>query len=138
MFAKWIGVGPAASWLALATGAIVVAACAAVLLRRAAVQFPEYLDAAVLMMLMPLLSPQGWDYVLLISTPAVMLLLDRLEEFRVPLRVLLAVSLGTAGLTFWDVMGREAYRAFMMTSVVTFCALAELGMVLDLRRRRAA
>ncbi len=138
MYAKWIGVGPAASWLALGTGAAAIAACAAVLFRKTAVALPEYLDAAVLMMLMPLLSPQGWDYVLLVSTPAVMLLLDRLDEFRVPARVLLAVCLGVAGLTFWDVMGREAYRAFMMASVVTFCALVELGMVLSLRWRRLA
>ncbi len=55
-----------------------------------------------------------------------------------PLPAMLVVCLGVAGLTFWDVMGREAYRAFMMTSVVTFCAVAELGMVLELRRRRAA
>jgi hypothetical protein len=109
-----------------------------VLVRRAQVPFREYLDAAVLMMLMPLLSPQGWDYVLLVSTPAVMLLLDRLEAFKVPAQVLLAVCLALAGLTFWDVMGREVYRAFMMTSVVTFCALLEIAMVLHLRLRRFA
>jgi len=41
----------------------------------------DYLDAALLLFVIPLLSPQGWDYVLLVATPAVMLLLDRLEEF---------------------------------------------------------
>jgi len=102
------------------------------------VLFPEYLDAAVLLMLMPLLSPQGWDYVLLVSTPAVMLLLDRLDEFRVPLRVLLGMCLALAGLTFWDLMGPDLYRAFMMASVVSFCAIAEIGLVLRLRLSGAA
>jgi hypothetical protein len=138
MFAKWLGPGTAASVLALAAGALALVACFGVLLRKTAVPSPEYLDAAVLLMLMPLLSPQGWDYVLLVSTPAVMLLLDRLEEFRVPWRVLLAVCLAVAGLTFWDLMGRELYRAFMMASVVSFCALVQIGMALQLRLRQAA
>jgi len=76
--------------------------------------------------------------VLLVSTPAVMLLLDRLTEFRQPVRWLLAACLALAGLTFWDVMGREVYRAFMMVSVVTLCALVEIGLLLRLRLRGAA
>jgi hypothetical protein len=138
MCAKWMGVGATANLMALGTGAVVLAACGAVLMRKVRVPFPEYLEAAVLLMLMPLLSPQGWDYVLLVSTPAVMLLLDRLEEFRAPVRVLLAVCLALAGLTIWDVLGREFYHLFMAASVVTFCALIEVGMLLALRRRRAA
>lgn len=138
MYAKWLGVGPTANWLAIATAILVVVACGGVLLRRAAMSFPEYLDASVLLMLMPLLSPQGWDYVLLGSTPAVMLLLDRLNEFRPSVRWLLAACLALAGLTFWDVMGREVYRAFMMVSVVTLCALIEIALVLRLRLRGAA
>ena len=138
VYAKWLGTGPLASALALATGAVVVLTCGALLLRKAQVPFREYLDTAVLMMLMPLVSPQGWDYVLLVSTPAVMLLLDRLGEFRVPAQVLLGLCLAVAGLTFWDVVGREAYRVFMVASVITFCALVEIGMILALRVRRAA
>jgi hypothetical protein len=138
MYAKWFGLGPMANWLAAGTAVIVVVGCGAVLLRRTKVRFPEYLDAAVLLMLMPLLSPQGWDYVLLVSTPAVMLLLDRLNEFPAASRWLLAACLALAGLTFWDVMGREFYRSFMVASIVTFCAVIEIGLVLQLRRRGSA
>ena len=35
--------------------------------------FPEGLEGALLLTLMPLLSPQGWDYVFLIATPAIVL-----------------------------------------------------------------
>ncbi len=138
MFAKWLGPGTAAGVMALVASAATLVACGVVLLRKTAVSAPEYLDAAVLLTLMPLLSPQGWDYVLLVSTPAVMLLLDRLDEFRMPWRVLLAVCLALAGLTFWDLMGRDLYRVFMMASVVSFCALAEIAMVMQLRLRQAA
>jgi len=85
-----------------------------------------------------LLSPQGWDYVLLVATPAVMLLLDRLEEFRPAARWLLFASLASAGLTFWDVLGREPYRAFMMSRVITVGALFEVALIIHLRARRAA
>ncbi len=138
MFANWLGIGPVASALALATAVLLVGACAWILLRRTGASFPEYLDAAVLLLLMPLLSPQGWDYVLLISTPAVMLLLDRLDEFAMPLQWVIGVCLALAGLTFWDVMGRDLYRAFMMSRVLTVCALIEVVLVLRLRLQRAA
>ena len=42
---------------------------------------PEYLECALLMLLIPLVSPQGWDYVLLLATPAVVCLVDRWREF---------------------------------------------------------
>jgi len=138
MFAAWFGVGQVASRLAIVTAVAALAACAWVLRRRGPGTCPEYLDAAVLLFLMPLLSPQGWDYVLLITTPAIMLLLDRMEGDAVPLRVLLIACLAIVGLSLWDVMGREWYRTFMMTRVVSVCALIELAMVLRLRVVRAA
>ncbi len=99
---------------------------------------PEYLDAALLLFVIPLLSPQGWDYVLLVSTPAVMLLLDRLDELDKPSRWLLFASLALAGLTLWDVLGREPYRQFMMSRIVTLGALFQVWLVLRLRARGAA
>jgi hypothetical protein len=138
MYAGWFGVGPVASCLAAVTALAVLAACAWVLRRRGPGPCPEYLDAAVLLFLIPLLSPQGWDYVLLITTPAVMLLLDRMEGDGAPLRVLLLACLLIVGLSLWDVMGRDWYRAFMMARVVSVCALVELALVLRLRVLRTA
>jgi hypothetical protein len=48
--------------------------------RRRTVREPAYLEFGLLMLLIPLLSPQGWDYVLLVATPAVMILVDRWRE----------------------------------------------------------
>ena len=50
----------------------------------------------------------------------------------------LVASLALAGLTFWDVLGREPYRAFMMSRAVTVGALFEVALVVHLRSRRAA
>ena len=38
---------------------------------------PNYLEGAYFFVLVPLLSPQGWDYVLLLGLPAYMCLVDR-------------------------------------------------------------
>jgi len=138
MYAAWLGVGPVAGWMGAITGLALVFACAWAFLRGSRVASPDYLDAALLLFVIPLLSPQGWDYVLLVSTPAVMLLLDRLEEFRPAARWLLFASLALAGLTFWDVLGREPYRVFMMSRVVTAGALFQVALVICLRARRAA
>lgn len=138
MYAAWLGVGPAAGWLGAATALLLVLACARAIARGFRVESPEYLDAALLLFLIPLLSPQGWDYVLLVSTPAVMLLLDRIDESGPALRWLLLGCLALGGLTFWDVLGNEPYRLFMMSRVLTVSALFEVWLVLRLRARQLA
>jgi len=138
MYAKWLGVGAPANWLALATAALLLTMCARTLLIAPASAFPQYLDAAVLLTLIPLLSPQGWDYVLLLATPAVMLLINHLGAFSRPIRWLAIACLMVAGLTLWDVVGRRAYTLFMVSSVVTLCYLFELGLLLRLRKAQVA
>ncbi len=138
MFAAWLGVGPTIAWLTAALSIVVVLACGWVILQGRKVASPDYLDAALLLFVIPLLSPQGWDYVLLLSAPAVMLLLDRLDEFGRPTRVLLFASLALAGLTFFDVLGRETYRSLMLSRIVTVGALFQVWLVMRLRARRAA
>ena len=53
---------------------------AAVFLMRARVPFPEPLEVGLLLTMMPLISPQGWDYVFLLSTLAVMLLVNYSDQ----------------------------------------------------------
>jgi len=138
MYAAWLGVGTAAWMLSALTGLALLAACAWAIWRGSRLASPDYLDAGLLLFAIPLLSPQGWDYVLLVATPAVMLLLDRIDEFHTAVRVLLFASLALAGLSLWDVMGREAYRALMMSRAITVAALFQMALVVLLRARRAA
>ena len=138
MYAKWFGVGTLANWLALSTAGLLVAACAWMLLVAPKTGFPQYLDAALLLTLIPLLSPQGWDYVLLLATPAVMLVVNNLGAFSRPVRWLAIASLMIAGLTLWDIVGRQAYTLFMVSSVVTFCYLFQVVLLLRLRGTQAA
>jgi hypothetical protein len=138
MYAKWLGIGPAANVLTLVTVLLLLAACARALLAAPRVVFPEYLDAALLLALIPLLSPQGWDYVLLLATPAVMLLLDHLRSFTRPVRWAAVALPLVVGLTLWDVVGRRVYALFMLSSIVTLCYLFAVGLLLRLRQQQVA
>ena len=111
---------------------------AAVIRRRRAVPQPEYLECALLMLLMPLVSPQGWDYVLLLATPAVVCLVDRWRELTRAWQWGLGAALALMGLTMFDVMGRELYGRFMALSLVSVCALAVAVGLVHVRRRGLA
>jgi hypothetical protein len=138
MWGKWLGVGTTATVLATLSGLALLCLAGFVWLRRRAVETPEYLEVALLMVLIPLLSPQGWDYVLLLSTPAVALLIDRWSDLTRGWRAVVALALGVMGLAIYDVLGRELYGQFMALSVVSVCALAVVASLAQLRVRALA
>jgi uncharacterized membrane protein len=138
MYAKWFGPGPLASTLAGSTIVAIAGVLLALLRTGSAVPQAEYLEMAFLLILIPLCSPQGWDYGLLMATPAVMLLVSTFCGDSPWMRLMIAATLMTIGLSVFDVMGRRAYAAFMSVSAITVCALVLLGSLAALRLRRAA
>jgi hypothetical protein len=138
MWAKWLGPGALASSLAVLTVMMIFALVIAAWRRRRTVASPAYLEFALLLLLIPLVSPQGWDYVLLLATPAVVCLVDRWGEFSRAWRWTLGVALGLMGLTVFDIMGRALYGRFMALSVISVCALAVAAGLVHTRHRRLA
>jgi hypothetical protein len=138
MWAKWLGIGTAASVLATLTTGAVLGLVAVVWLQRQRSVEPEYLEVSLLMLLIPLISPQGWDYVLLLATPAVIALLDRWADVPVGWRLYTMAALSLMGLTIYDLMGRVNYARFMSMSLVTVAALALAYALSNLRRRGLA
>ena len=138
MWAKWVGPGPLASALAVGSAAAALVLAAAVWRRRRGVDAPEYLEFALLMLFVPLLSPQGWDYVLLLATPAVVCLVDRWSEMSRSWRIGAGVSLALMGLTIFDVMGRDLYGRFMMLSIVSVAAIGVALALANLRWKAIA
>jgi Glycosyltransferase family 87 len=138
MWAKWLGPGSVASNLALLTVVGTLVLVMLVWWQRRSVSAPEYLECALLMLLMPLISPQGWDYVLLLGTPAVICIVDRGRELTGPWRWALGVALAVMGLTIFDVMGRTLYGQVMALSVVTVCALTVAAGLVHIRWRGLA
>lgn len=137
-WAKWIGVGPAAARLAVATSAAALAGAAWVMWRRRRVRSPAYLEFGLLMLLVPLISPQGWDYVLLLATPAVVCLVDRFGAMTLPWRVFAGAALGFMSFTIFDLLGRALYSQLMAVNVISICALALVACLIQLRARAAA
>jgi hypothetical protein len=70
---------------------------------------------------MPIISPEGWDYVFLISTPAVMYLVNYADELPRSTRLGVTIALLVIAFSLFDLMGRRAYTAFMCWSMITAC-----------------
>ena len=138
MYAKWLGPGDIAAALAAATAILLLGLAALVILRRRPLPSDAGLEAALLLTLIPLLSPQGWDYVFLISTPAVMYLVNYETALPPVVRVAAIAALGTIAFSLYDVMGRQAYAAFMALSVISICYVVVIGALACLRIRGVA
>src|SRR6478736_4873804 len=138
MWAKWLGPGSVASTLAWLTVAGTLVLVIVTWWRRRSVSAPEYLECALLMLLIPLISPQGWDYVLLLATPGVVCLVDRWRELTRSWQCVLGVALALMGLTMFDVMGRTLYGQFMALSLVSVCALIVAAGLVHVRWRGLA
>jgi hypothetical protein len=138
MYAKWMGPGRTATALAVATTVLLLASAGFVFLRRRRLPFPEGLEGAMLLTLIPLLSPQGWDYVFLVSTPAIVFLVNYEDRLPRVVRVLAMVAVAVIGLSLYDVMGRAAYGAFMALSIISLCYLVVIGALCVLRAREVA
>ena len=138
MWAKWIGLGRTATALATVSSGVLIALAGAIWARRRLVESPDYLEYALLMLLVPLLSPQGWDYVLLLATPAVVCLMDRWSETEARWRIAGAIALGLMSFTIFDLMGRTLYAKIMAISLVTVAALGVTAALAHLRWQRLA
>jgi hypothetical protein len=138
MFAKWMGTDSSASLLAGITAAALLGLTGVVIAGRGRLEATDALEASLLLLMIPILSPQGWDYVLLIGTPAVMLLVNHAEALPRGLRLATRAAIGVVALSIYDVMGRQAYSLFMRSSIITICVLVEIAALAGLRFRRAA
>jgi hypothetical protein len=138
MYAKWLGIGSLATALATVSAVALFGGVVMVFLRSHSVSFPEGLEGSLLLLLIPLLSPQGWDYVLLIATPAVIFLANYWKALPSLWRGLTVVAGLTIGLSLFDLMGRTAYTAFMSVAAISLCALVLVAALGTLRLRETA
>ncbi len=138
MWAKWLGAGRPAAVLAIVSALAVFALAAWTWWRRRDVDAPNYLEIALLMILVPLVSPQGWDYVLLLATPAVVVVIDRWRDVSAAWQIVTGATLAVMGLTIFDLMGRTLYARFMATSLISVCAVGLVAALVNLRRLKLA
>jgi hypothetical protein len=138
VFARWLGPGPAAQALAVALVILLLIVAAAVFVRRSGVVAPEPLEAGLLLTMMPIISPQGWDYVFLLSTLATMLLVNYREKLPAVMKPLVTTALIVIAFSIYDLVGSAVYRRFMQLSFITLCYLIVIGGLAALRWRKVA
>ena len=138
MWTKWVGLGPSAVALGLVTGLVLLAVVVWVWTKRARVADPDYLEFALMMLLIPLLSPQGWDYLLLLATPAVACLMDRFREVSWPWRVVTGAWLLVIGFTIFDIVGRTANDFVAHRALISVGAIVLVVSLAHLRSRALA
>jgi Glycosyltransferase family 87 len=133
MWAKWIGPGPLASNLALGSAVTAVAAGGVVMLRRRQVAEPNFLEASYFCVLITLLSPQGWDYTLVLGLPGYMCLVDRWRELSMGWRAVALTGFFLTSFTIFDLLGRTIYIRLVELSAVSVGAVLIAACLVRLR-----
>ena len=138
MWTKWLGPGMTAWALTLVTSIAALGVAAAVWLARRTTEHPHYLEVALLLLLISVLSPHGWDYLLILGTPAIALLIDRWGELPPAWKAVVGVSLVTISFTIFDLLGRRLYGQLMASSIQTVAVMGIVAALTWLRWRRLA
>ncbi len=133
LFTKWTG-RPELALRLWIVGLAVLAVLTLIAVRRGRRQEnPVPLEGGLLLLLIPLVSPLGWDYTFLSAVLAVSLVARRFRDLPVSLRGLSAAALLIIPLSLYDILGRRTYARFMSFSVITVCFLVLTAAVLVLR-----
>ena len=138
MWAKWIGPGPTAAALALASTVLAVAVGIFLMSRGRRVPEPNYLDVAYFLVLIPLLSPQGWDYVLVIALPAYVVLVDRWRELSPNWRMVALTGFLFTSFTIFDLLRRPLYTHLMQLGAISVGAVLIAICLIRLRQQAIA
>jgi hypothetical protein len=136
MWAKWLGAGQVASALALLSAACGLGIAVLLWSKRTGVSRPGFLEIGFLLLLVPLISPQGWDYVLLVAIPAFACLVDRFVGQTFAWRLVVSLGFVLTSFTIFDLLGRRFYASLMSASVVSVGALLLAAALVRLRLTR--
>lgn len=138
MWAKWIRPGPEATVLAAVTSIAAMGLGFALFSKRKGVSEPNYLECAFFFALIPLLSPQGWDYVLLLALPGYMCLVDRFGELTRGWRAAAIIGFALTSFAIFDLMRRPLYMQLMLLSGGSVGAVLFALTLAQLRWRKLA
>jgi hypothetical protein len=138
LWAKRLGIGATAAWLAAASSVALLVTAAVVFLRRRGVAHPDVLEAGLLLAITPLISPQGWDYVLVLATTLVACVANGYPRLSRPWRVAAIAAIVVVGLSLYDLIGRRLIYALLDWSAITIGMVTLVAVAVTLRLRRLA
>lgn len=138
LWARRLGIGPEAATLSAATSVALLIAAGGVFLTRKGVRRPDGLEAGLLLAMTPLLSPQGWDYVLVLATAMLVYVANDIDRLPRLQRLLTYAGVAAVGLTLYDLVGRRALYALLDWSVITLGMIVLIAAAVTVRVRRLA
>lgn len=94
------------------------------------------LECSILLILIPLISPLGWDYTLLMSVLGVTIIIRNFSGYSKFWRGFLVFNFFIITFSLYDIMGRDLYAGFMSWSVITINFLILIGFLMHLRFRK--
>ncbi len=94
------------------------------------------LECSILLILIPLISPLGWDYTLLMSVLGITIIIHNFFEYSKFWRGVLVFNFFIITFSLYDVMGRDLYARFMSWSVITINFMILIGYLAHLRFRK--
>ncbi len=95
----------------------------------------EVLECSILLICIPLVSPLGWDYTLIMSVLGVTILVHNIWNFSKLWKIMLLVNFFIIAFSIYDIMGRELYSRLMTWSLPTLNFLVIIGYLSSLRIR---
>jgi alpha-1,2-mannosyltransferase len=134
LLAKWTGDTPLSAGLFAGLTVLLALLTLAAVLRGRNVPDPLPLDAGLLLLFIPLLSPLGWDYTFLSAYLAVLIVFELWSRFSRPTRAVLALASVLIGLAAFDLLGRRLYASYMAASIPTLGFLVVVAALFQLRR----
>ncbi len=136
LFMKWTGHRELSVVLAGAAVVLLAFLVLSLVLKGRRVERAPVLECSVLLILIPLISPLGWDYTLLVSALGVMIMIQSFFEYSKAWRVVLIMNFFVIAFSLFDIIGRELYTKFMSWSVITINFLILIGYLSFLRFRK--
>jgi len=135
-FAKWTGNKNLSLLLSGVAIALLGFLVLILILRGKEISRSPVLECSILLILIPLISPLGWDYTLLISGLGVMIIVHHFFNYSKFERAFLALNFFVIAFSLYDLMGRKLYSIFMSWSVITINFLILVGYLACLRFKK--
>jgi len=137
-FVKWTGNQSLSLMLAGLIIAILAGSVLFLIKKGKYLDHPQVLEGFLLLMLIPLISPLGWDYTFLMAAPGVMLLLNYFYYFSRNGKILLIINFFVITFLFYDLLGEKLYALFMSWSIITINFMILAGFLFYLRLKKFA
>jgi len=135
-FMKWTGDRNISLLLSGLVIAILALLVLTVILKGRKINRAAVLECSILLILIPLISPLGWDYTLLMSVLGVTIIIHNFSGYSTFWKGILVFNFFIITFSLYDIMGRDIYARFMSWSVITVNFLILIGYLTYLRFRK--